>query len=157
MQIDIYNDASAFEKLRSEWNPLVHKSVTDSFFLTWEWQSAWWQTLGSGKACIMAFRDGDGALVGIAPMFWEIAGAGGVALSPIGCSVSDYLDVIAAKGCEEQIYNALLDTLTRSDFPQWDIADFCNIPTLSPLNTRLKSLAETRGLEIGRASCRERV
>jgi CelD/BcsL family acetyltransferase involved in cellulose biosynthesis len=104
------------------------------------------QTLGSGKACIIVFRDGDGALAGIAPMYWEIAGAGGAALSPIGCSVSDYLDVIAAKGCEDQIYNALLETLTRSDFPQWDIVDFCNIPTLSPLNTRLKSLAETRRL-----------
>lgn len=140
-------DASAFEKLKLEWNPLVHKSVTDSFFLTWEWQSAWWQTLGSGKACIIAFREDDGSLVGIAPMFWEDAEGGGVALSPIGCSVSDYLDVIALKGCEEQVYSSLLDMLTRSDFPHWDVTDFCNLPTASPLNTRFKSLAESRGMK----------
>jgi CelD/BcsL family acetyltransferase involved in cellulose biosynthesis len=146
MQIEIYNDATAFEKLRSEWNSLVHKSVTDSFFLTWEWQSAWWQTLGAGRPCIMTFRDGDGALVGIAPMYWEAASGGDLALSPIGCNVSDYLDVIAAKGCEEQVYSAFIDALIRSAFPQWHVADFCNVPSRSPLNTRFKSIAETRGL-----------
>ncbi len=147
MRIEIFDDASAFDKLKPEWNPLVHRSVTDSFFLTWEWQSAWWQTLGSGKACIIAFRESDGTLAGIAPMFWEDSEDGGIALSQIGCSVSDYLDVITAKGCEDQVYSALLDTLTQPDFPKWDGANFCNIPTSSPLNTQFKSLAEARGMK----------
>ncbi len=147
MKIEIFEDGSAFEKLKAEWNMLLHKSVTDSLFLSWEWQSAWWQTLGGGKACIITFREENGVLVGIAPMYWEDAEGGGIALSQVGCSVSDYLDVVIAKGSVGQVYTALLDTLTRADFPHWDVANFCNLPGASPANSQFKSVAEARGMK----------
>jgi CelD/BcsL family acetyltransferase involved in cellulose biosynthesis len=147
MRIEIFEDASAFEKLKPEWNALLRQSATDSLFLSWEWQSAWWQTLGGGKACLITFRDDHGALVGIAPMYWEDAEGGGVALSQIGCSVSDYLDVMIAKGNEDAVYAALLDTLTRADFPHWDVSNFCNLPESSLTNTRYKSMAQARGMK----------
>jgi CelD/BcsL family acetyltransferase involved in cellulose biosynthesis len=147
MKIEIFKDGSVFEKLKSEWDGLLHQSATDSMFLSWEWQSAWWQTLGGGEACIVTFRDDGGALVGIAPMYWEDAEGGGMALSQIGCSVSDYLDVMIAKDWEERVYAALLDTLTAANFLHWDVANFCNLPELSLTNSQFKSMAEARGLK----------
>jgi CelD/BcsL family acetyltransferase involved in cellulose biosynthesis len=146
MQIEIFENGSAFEILKSEWNGLLRESATDSMFLSWEWQSAWWQTLGGGKACIITFRDPNGKLVGIAPMFWEDAQGGGVALSQMGCSVSDYLDVMVAKGHVDHVYTALIETLTGTDFPHWDAVNFCNLPEASPMNDQFRTMAEAHGL-----------
>lgn len=147
MHIEVFEDGSAFEKLKSEWNLLLRSSATDSMFLSWEWQSAWWHTLGGGKANIMAFRDEAGTLAAIAPFYWEDAEGGGTALSQIGCSVSDYLDVMIAKGKEEGVYGALLEKLTSGELAHWDVVNLCNLPESSRTNTEFKAMAEARGLK----------
>lgn len=142
MKVRVFTDSSAFEKLQPEWNALLHHSVSDTLFLTWEWQSTWWQHLGAGEPCIIALREEDGALAGIVPFFWEKPRI----LALIGCiDVSDYLDAMVAQGCEARVYGALLDVLASADFPSWEMVHFCNLPAASPTNTRLKSLAEARG------------
>jgi len=148
MKIDLFTDASAFAKLQAEWNDLLHRSITDTLFLTWEWQSTWWQHLGVGELRIITVREDDDALIGIAPLFEETWNDGTKSLSLIGCvDVSDYLDVIAARGQEERVYAALLDTITRADFPAWNGGmHLCTLPEASPTNAQLKQMAEARGL-----------
>ena len=148
MKIDLLTDASAFERLKTEWNDLLHRSVTDTLFLTWEWQSTWWEHLGVGELRIITMREDDGALVGIAPLFEETWNDGTKSLSLIGCvDVSDYLDVIAAHGHEARVYAALLDTLTHADLLAWQGGVcLCTLPEASPSNTQLKQMAEARGL-----------
>ncbi len=148
MKIDLLTDASAFEKLKAEWNDLLHRSISDTLFLTWEWQSTWWENLGVGELRIITMREDNHTLVGIAPLFEETWNDGTKSLSLIGCvDVSDYLDVIAARGHAEQVYAALLDTLTRADFPAWNGGlCLCTLPEASPTNTQLKAMAEARGL-----------
>ena len=69
-------------------------------------------------------------------------------LNIVGCvDVSDYLDVIIATGCEEQVYAALLDWLTGASAPAWDVAQFCNVPQQSLTHQLLPELAVQRGLE----------
>ena len=149
MQIDWFTDASVFEKLKTEWNALLHRSSVDTLFLTREWQSVWWQNLGTGELRVITFRQDDGALSGIAPLFVDKETDGHLSLSLVGCvDVSDYLDLIVARGCEEQVYAALFDTLTRADFPAWDSLDLCTVPASSPTNTTLKTMAEARGFKI---------
>ena len=43
-------------RLRDEWNDLLRRSRFDTVFLTWEWQSTWWQHLGRDGACIFWLR-----------------------------------------------------------------------------------------------------
>ncbi len=122
-----------FQALASEWNALVARSRFDTFFLTLEWQSTWWETLGEGDLWIAAFRTDAGELVGIAPFYrlehstgdW----AGLSSLHIVGCiEVSDFLDVIIAKGWEKPVYTALRSWMQSDEAPQWDLCDFCNLP-----------------------------
>lgn len=148
MKVHLLTDSSAYEQLESEWNGLLHRCVTDSLFLTWEWQTTWWQNLGSGDLCIITFRDDDGMLAGIAPMYWQESKDGAKALAQIGYDVSDYLDLIVAQGRERAVYSALFDLLSRADFPVWDSIDFYNLPSASPTNTQLKTIGEARGFKV---------
>ena len=148
MQTTWFTDISAFEKLKAEWNVLLHRSVSDTLFMTWEWQSTWWHHLGVGDLCIVTMREDDGALVGIAPLFIETGNDGARHMSLVGCvDVSDYLDVIVARGHEPDVYNALLDAINRADFPAWDWLHLCTLPAASPTNTQFKALADARGFK----------
>ena len=149
MKIEWFTDVSAFDTLKAEWNNLLQVSAIDTLFITHEWQTTWWRNLGSGELRIITFREDDGTLIGIAPLFAEKGSDGSIYLSLVGCvDVSDYLDLLVTKGCEERVYAALLDTLARPDFPAWDSLGLCTLPAASPANTMLKSMAEARGLRV---------
>ncbi len=157
MQVEWFNHDSAFETLKPEWNNLLSRSISDTLFLTWEWQTTWWRHLGSGQLCIITMREDDGSLLGVVPLFCDPAPNGLATahqpsvptLSLVGCvDVSDYLDVIAARGHEERVYAALLDTLNRPDFAAWGQVQFCTLPAASPTNSVLKALAEARGFDV---------
>lgn len=162
MKIECYSDAAAFERLRDEWDELLHHAVTDSIFLTADFQKTWWHHFGSGQLCIIAAREENGELVGIMPLF--VAAPRTLAL--VGCvDVADYLDIIVRKsdassslstdslvitGRETAVYAALLDTLMGPAFPHWDRIQLCTLPSSSPTNSVLKRLAEERGLKTTR-------
>jgi CelD/BcsL family acetyltransferase involved in cellulose biosynthesis len=150
MKIELFTDVSAFEKLEAEWNGLLEHSISNTLFLTWEWQCTWWAHLGIGELRIITVRDDANTLIGIAPLFEETWNDGTRSMSLIGCvDVSDYLDIIVAQGQEEQVYTALLDTIMGADFPAWNGGlHLCTLPEASPTNTRLKALAEARGLSV---------
>lgn len=125
---------NGFDALASEWNALLARSRFDTFFLTHEWQSTWWQELGEGELWILAFRNrADQKLVGIAP-FYRLHHASGewaglTSLHIVGCiEVSDFLDLIIARGWEAQVYHALRLWLESDAAPYWDLCDFCNLP-----------------------------
>lgn len=148
MRTQVYTDAAGFAALHQEWNPLLRDSVSDTLFLTWEWQSTWWEHLGEGELYLIAVRDG-GHLSGIAPLYLTTSDDGLKTLSVVGCrDVSDYLDLIAASGQEEKIYGALLDWLESDEAPAWDLADLCNIPGASPTHSLLAEMAAARGYQV---------
>jgi CelD/BcsL family acetyltransferase involved in cellulose biosynthesis len=145
LSVHLYHDDSGFEILAGEWNELLHRSAADTIFLTLEFQRTWWHHLGEGELLILAVRDGE-ELVGIIPLFTAEDPQGQRALSIVGCvEVSDYLDLIAARGREEMVHAAWLDYLASPDAPSWDLLDLCNIHQDSPTLTVLPPLAEARG------------
>ncbi|MFQ6058709.1 MAG: GNAT family N-acetyltransferase, partial [Anaerolineae bacterium] len=117
-----------------------------TIFLTWEWQKTWWEHLGEGDLYLIAVRDDEGCLLGIAPLFETQDEEGRESLAFVGCvDVSDYLDLIVARGHEEAVYSALLDVLDDERSLSWDLADLCNIPAASPTHRLLPALAQARG------------
>jgi CelD/BcsL family acetyltransferase involved in cellulose biosynthesis len=141
----LYRDESGFEALKNEWNALLRRSQFDTIFLTWEWQTTWWQHLGRsrGPLYILAGRDGD-RLVAIIPLY--AVDDGGLVLQIVGCiEVSDYLDLIIEAGREEEVYQHFLKWLAGPDAPAWDTVDLCNQPGVSLSHTRLPALAEAAG------------
>jgi len=149
VKTEVYTDAAGFAALRQEWNPLLRDSVSDTIFLTWEWQSTWWEHLGEGELYILATRADEGRLIGITPLRMTPTNDGLNELSIVGCrDVSDYLDLITANGHEETVYSALLDWLESDEAPTWDLADLCNIPAASPTHSLLAQMAAARGYQV---------
>ncbi len=148
MKTQVYTDAGGFAALHQEWNPLLRDSASGTLFLTWEWQSTWWEHLGEGELYLIAVRDG-GHLSGIAPLYLTTSDDGLKTLSVVGCrDVSDYLDLIAASGQEAKVYGALLDWLESDEAPAWDLADLCNIRSASPTHSLLAEMAADRGYQV---------
>jgi CelD/BcsL family acetyltransferase involved in cellulose biosynthesis len=122
------------------WQRLLAASAFPSPFMSWAWQTAWFEAFGSaGGLSLLRVRDGAGDLAGLLPLVAEPDGAlrivGGV-------DVSDYLDVIARAGAEEEVWAALLQS--RSASPQtWDLH---GIRAASPTAALLPALAPAYGL-----------
>ena len=91
MKIDWFTDATIFEKLANEWDELLTRAVIDTLFLTREYQMAWWKNLGTGELRVITFRNDDGTLVGIAPLFAHKTDDGLTTLSLIGCVLFNLL------------------------------------------------------------------
>jgi len=152
LSVHSYHDANGFDTLAKEWNELLHRSAADTIFLTLEFQRTWWQHLGEGELLILAVRDDDGALAGIAPLFSTTDPQGQRTLATVGCEeVADYLDFIVAQGREDAVYAALVDYLTSPSAPAWDLLDLCNIHQDSPTLAILPALAEARGWTVSTA------
>jgi len=142
VNVTVYTDAEVFDLLREEWNPLVQRSVTNTIFLTWEWQSAWWHTYQAGRLWVLACRADDGQLIGIGP--WFIHNLDGErVLRTIGCvDVTDYVDVIADRDHAEAVH-AQFASYLREHADEYDRINLCNIPeestTLELLPARLNA------------------
>jgi len=110
-QVVVIEDQAGFQALRDEWRELLDSSAADSPFLTWEWLSAWWRHLGGQKTLhILVVRSGE-ALIGIVPLARGSSGPVGLTRLEFlgtGTVASDYLDVIARTGREEEVLEALL-------------------------------------------------
>ena len=116
MKVDVL---PGFEALDAErWNGLLERSRMPSVFLTWQWQTAWAAAFVGGRPLqILAVSDEAGAPAGLLPLYedqpdrFRIVG---------GVDVSDYLDVIAASGREEEVWHALLQH-RAAQAAEWDL------------------------------------
>ena len=145
LELLVYQDAAAFDELKSEWNSLLARAPMNCIFYTWEWQSTWWDAYRPGELLILACRE-DGQLLGIAPLFITESERGRAA-QIIGCvDVTDYLDFIIDADRLQDVLTAFADYFAdhRGSF---DLLDFCNIPQHSPTQSILPALLEMRGFD----------
>ncbi|MBN1886914.1 MAG: GNAT family N-acetyltransferase [Thermoflexales bacterium] len=151
MQTTLYTTPAGFDSLAADWNALVERSVTNVPFLRLEWQQTWWTHLGEGELLLVAVRAGDGQLIGLAPLF-RLDKITHMSLNTVGCvDVSDYLDLIVARGHETAVYEALLDALAGPDAPAWDTWSLCNVPAASPTLSWLPELAAAHGYGVSKS------
>ena len=138
MKIETLTGLDAVEPAR--WNALVAESSAGSVFLTAQWQAQWLRSFGAGRPVrVLAATDATETLVGLLPLYedepglWRIVG---------GVDVSDYLDLIAAPGREEEVWEALLQH-RAAERAVWHLR---GIRADSPSATRLPGLAPAHGL-----------
>ena len=126
---------------RAAWENLRAASRLRAPYLSWIWQTEWVQAFASDRRLqIHAVEDAGGALIGVLPLF--DAGSGVFRVIG-GAEVSDYLDVLAVAGREEDVWTALLQA--RAAEP--DVWQLHAVPAQSPTVTALPSLAATCGME----------
>ncbi len=172
MKVELYEDVSGFKALQRLWNGLLSQGASDTLFLTWEWQRAWWAAFGEGKDLrLLAMRDGRGELVAIVPLFVQETLLDSSASLPVinvenpitmpntrpertvhlvgGSEVSDYLDVLAAADVNRDAWSAALDLLGQ--FEDWQIIDLRSLPAASPTVSAVAELARARGWDVMQA------
>ena len=98
--------SKSLSELESEWSALLVQSRSNGLFLSWEWQSTWWDCCREGRLNLILVRDA-GELVGVAPLFvlddgWHLAG---------GEEVADFLDWFAKPGYESDVATACCDAV----------------------------------------------
>ena len=148
MEILPYSTVEAFDALESEWNSLLRASANDQIFLTWEWQSTWWDAYAPGELWLLAVRHDDGQLVGIAPWFIHTLPDDQRLIRSVGCvDVTDYLDAIVHQEHQHAVYEALANYLaTNTD--KFDRLDLCNVPETSPLLSGFGDALQASGLMV---------
>lgn len=137
MKVEFFTDVDVFDILKPEWNDLVQRSVTDTIFNTWEWHYHWWNAYQPGTLWVATLRteDGENRLMGIAPWFIEQHPEHGRLVRCIGSEdVTDYLDIIVDRDCQQPVYDCLTQILLHCR-NHYDIVDLCNIPAASPTCT----------------------
>jgi CelD/BcsL family acetyltransferase involved in cellulose biosynthesis len=146
MRVELLTDIEDFEKLATEWDDLLARSVAPSLFLTFAWQRTWWQHLGDGELMLLTVRAEADRLVGLAPFFRETTSQGEQRISLIGCvDVSDYLDLIVDRTCADEVYHSLWSFISGFNAPEWDEIRLCNLSHISPTHDRWRDLAESSG------------
>ena len=119
--ISIVENAQAFATLEQEWNDLYHDSLLVTPFQSWAWLYSWWQSYGKRyKLQLIMVRNGQGLLIGILPLMLEHR-RGIRRLLFVGTGLSDYLDVLARKGCEAEVAEAGARAIEEID--GWQVAD----------------------------------
>jgi predicted N-acyltransferase len=141
---------------QQQWNDLLSNSITDTPFLRYEYQTAWWEHCGGGEwndaQLVLISAHEDEKLVGIAPLFLAEYD-GRPALLLIGSiEISDYLDLIVRADDHARFVSGLLDFLASSPFDaalgepyDWGGLDWYNLPDSSPTLAALKAEAAQRG------------
>ena len=152
MQLEVIHTLHSFDSLAQEWNDLLACcSASHVPFLSHEYLSVWWRTLGGGEwqqaeLYTLLGRDEAGALQGIAPLFFGSNRQGQPALLLLGSiEISDYLDLIASTSALPGFVEALFDHLDSPQAPAWKLLDWYNLPEASPSLAVLKAAAEKRG------------
>jgi len=147
LELTVYDGEEAFHALRPEWNPLLHRSGYDTLFMTWEFQSTWWQHHGEGRAYVLTFRRSQ-ELVGIAPLYVvEVDGKQHVRFVG-GTEVADYLDFIVAPGYETSVIRQALDWLCGPEAPSWDMLELVNVPEEGIAYRHLPGILSSLGWEV---------
>lgn len=153
--------------LRQEWDRLLSSAASNVVFLSHSWQYSWWQHFGAPDGLqlhLLAIRAEDGELLGIAPLYIDVApmpppkeyapGEGrpegqGEPQRLVrlvgGTEVADYLDCICPTERLRDVWSAVLDYLIEQR-ERWDAIDLHSLPHWSPGREILPQLAAEKGL-----------
>ncbi len=122
------------------WNSLLAQAAAPVLFLTWQWQEHWWRAFGERHVLrLLTVWDSSGQLQGLLPLYEASPGTFSIVG---GLQISDYLDLLAPAGGEEEVWAALLQHRSAEAIT-WDL--HC-LRAASAAVTLLPSLAPQYGL-----------
>ncbi|MEA2782769.1 MAG: hypothetical protein QOK29_4313, partial [Rhodospirillaceae bacterium] len=114
----VLGSADELEALAPAWAELWARVPAATPFQAPAWLLQWWRTLGGGDLIVVAVRDDQDCLVGLAPLFIYVDGPVR-RLMPIGIGISDYLDILLDPTMEDAAAAALFARL-RQERHRWD-------------------------------------
>ena len=147
MKYTLHKDFSEINP--QEWNSLLSGSITDTPFLRFEYQKAWWEYRGGGEwknpSLVLVTAREDEKLIGIAPLFISEYDGQSALLLIGSIEISDYLDLIVRTEDHARFLTGLLDFLVSFLPDSWSGVDWYNLPDSSPTLAALKAESTQRG------------
>src|SRR5215211_1940763 len=120
----VLRDTREFASLEEEWDDLYRHSPRATPFQSWAWLYSWWECYGEDyELRLIAVREG-GLLVGLLPLMLERRWGFGRLLL-IGAGSTDYLDILAREGWEQEVAEAGARAL--KELGGWRVADLCDV------------------------------
>jgi CelD/BcsL family acetyltransferase involved in cellulose biosynthesis len=142
IKIDCITSIDGLTPLREVWGALLAGNHLNQIFLSWEWQTTWWEAYHPGQLWVLVGRDEAGEVVGIAPCFLE---AETQVVRGVGCiDVTDYLDFLAVPSQRLAFYDSLA-AFFASQRGVFSRLNFCNIPADSPTHAELGARLAAHG------------
>ena len=148
LEVSAVHELSQLARMRGEWDALMDSSLAGPFN-AWEWLYPWCRRIGTGrKPFVLQARDRDGTLVGLMPLGFEtqrVLGRPVRRLAFLGETHvgSDYLDVVARRGREEEVARTFASALWELK-DQWDVLDLTDLDEDSPTVWSLGELPTAR-------------
>jgi CelD/BcsL family acetyltransferase involved in cellulose biosynthesis len=145
VKVEVYDSEAGFDRLRGDWNDLLRRSPTDTIFLTWQWQTLWWQAYHPGELFIAAVHDETGTLIGVAPWFIDSSSPDERVVRGIGCvDVTDYVDIFFDPSRADVVMDALAGAL-HDHASRFTRINLCNLREASPTLPGLRPALASRG------------
>ncbi len=157
LQVELLTTEAEFDSLQTIWDQLLAESEQRVFFLCWSWNRLWWRTYAppESQLYLLACRDAEGNLLGLAPLYWQQRRWAGVPHirdlnflgTGAGIKTSEHLDILARRGFERACAEACAAfLLQRRD---WDRLWLWNIPDRSKVLPHFQqALGETARINI---------
>lgn len=125
MRIVVHLRWEEVEQLRPQWDALLERSVSATFFLSWDWLASWWKVYGAGRDPLVLVAWEDDRLIGVAPLCRDPVCRMGSTWNVVrfigdGSNDSDYLDFLCEPGRELQFTQEILRYLNSSR-DRWDV------------------------------------
>jgi CelD/BcsL family acetyltransferase involved in cellulose biosynthesis len=147
LRIEPLTSSSALADLGGPWNALAGE-VT---FRRWEWLEAWWRHYHREgmELFVLAVRDGDGELVGLAPWYIDRSARKGRVVRFLGSGevCSDYLTLLTMPGCGAAVARRVATWLNDEGADRWDLIELDGVvaddETLGALAGALKARGHT--------------
>lgn len=144
-----------FESLSGIWNELLARSLSNNFFLSWDWIRQWWLTFSrkTDRLVILALMD-NGEIVGLAPFYIRTVRLFraypvrrlmfiGTQEDGEGDVCSDYMDIFCQQGLEKIFVDEIFRFITSSN-PCDDIY-LSRVDKKSPTVVLMQTEAEKNG------------
>lgn len=127
---------AAFDAIRPEWDELLEDSDQQVFFLRWSWNRLWWRILrpSDSELFVITCRNSQNKLIGLAPFYLRQRHTAGIPhvreLLFLGTGIyaqtSEYLDIVARRGCESRVAETVVEYLQSSG--EWDRLYLQDVP-----------------------------
>jgi CelD/BcsL family acetyltransferase involved in cellulose biosynthesis len=148
--VETLSDTGRLESARAEWEELLQASDSDGLFLSWDWLSTWWRHLGAGRLLSVLVLRAAGQVVGLAPFLASRRRVSGLRVPTLeflgsGAVGSDYLDVVARRGWEDEVARTLGGYLARRRLA----LRLEGVSAAGALASRLAGALEGRGFSSG--------
>lgn len=152
MKTTILTDWQQLSSLEADWNALLNSSRSDCIFLTWEWVQAWRAVVGESQdLLVIAVRDKDDKLVGVAPFYrYRLRLFNRITFKALRILADystgfEYGDWFVHPDCEQAALNAITSALLASH-KQWDVIWMPRMSGWNGALDRLSTVLEHAGM-----------